>query len=370
MKKQIKNKNYLKKAYFYVNDKTDKMTDEELKSYSIYDFIPKKVRLEASTVCQLRCTGCFFQKGGADDLGRGFLTIDNFKKFCDMNPFIREIELSNFGEIFLNPDLTAIMHHAKEKGIALFSYNGSNFNTVSDEQLQALVETGFRGITLSIDGASQETYSKYRVHGDFDRIIENVKKLQELKKKANSKYPRLIWQFVLMEHNELEIGKAKQMAEQLGIPIYFKYNMDESYKPVHRIYIMKETGPRELTEAEYSKAHKIHAFDNICEQLFLMPQINWDGRLLGCCLSQYATFDVNVFDTGLIEAIRSPKYIEAKKCLLTVHPDKDTFGSCTCYDCKIRRQRESIDQAYDLQMMHKGELSWEYDNFMRKILKR
>jgi len=332
------------------------MTDKERKRHYIYDCVPKRVRLEASTICQLRCTGCIFQKGGNDNLGRGYLTIGNFRKFCDMNPFIQEIELSNFGEIFLNPDLIGIMYHAKEKGIALSSYNGSNFNTISDEQLRALVETGFRGITLSIDGASQETYSKYRVHGNFVKVIENVKKLQELKKKANSKYPRLTWQYILMEHNELEIGKAKQMAEQLGIPIRFKYNWDDTYKPVHREYIMKETGLHALTRAEYIKSHKTNPFNKTCEQLLIRPQINWDGRMLGCCTRMYATFDVNVFESGLIEAIRSPKYIEAKKCLLTVHPDKEIFGSCTCYDCPIRLQRESAGLAYDTQMLHVSEL--------------
>ena len=346
------------------------MTDEERKRYYIYDHVPKRVRLEASTVCQLRCTGCDFQKGGNDNLGRGFLTIGNFRKFCEMNPFIREIELSNYGEIFLNPDLIEIMYHAKEKGIALSSYNGSNFNTVSDEQLRALVDTGFRGITLSIDGVSQETYSKYRVHGDFAKVIENVKKLQKLKEKANSKYPRLVWQYILMEHNELEIVKAKQMAEQLEIPIQFKYNWDDTYKPVYREYIIKETGLKELTRAEYIRIHKIAPFNQICEQLFLKPQINWDGRMLGCCNRKYATFDVNVFETGLMEAMISPKYIEAKKCLLTVHPDKEIFGACMCFNCKIRLQRESAGLAYDTQMLRKKELEWEYRNFsLRRVLR-
>ena len=145
-----------------------KMSDEERKEYYIRQHLPKKVRLEASTVCQLKCAGCDFQKGGNDDLDRGFLTIENFKKFCEMNPFVRQIELSNYGEIFLNPDLVKIMHYAKEKGIKLAADNGSNFNTVSDEQMRAMIKTEFRNITLSIDGASQQTYSQYRIGGNFD----------------------------------------------------------------------------------------------------------------------------------------------------------------------------------------------------------
>lgn len=315
---------------------------------ALHKYLPLKVRLEASTICQLRCAGCGFQKGGTDDLGRGYLTIENFRRFCEMNPFVRQIELSNYGEIFMNPDLVQIMYEAKDRGIKLFSMNGSNFNTVSDEQMHALVETGFRGITLSIDGASQETYSKYRIRGNFDTVIENVRKLQKLKKDAGTEYPKLRWNFILMEHNELEIGKAKAMAEELGIPIRFKYNWDKTYKPVHRDYIMKETGLTELTEAEYKSAHKLDPFDSLCKEIFLTPQINWDGRMLGCCTRRYATFDVNVFEVGLEAAMKSPRYMQAKECLLTVHPDKEKYGSCTCYECGKRLQREKAGMALEL----------------------
>lgn len=318
-----------------------KLSEEELKEYYIYKFVPERVRLEASTICQLRCAGCSFQRGGEDDLGRGFLSIDNFIKFCEMNPFIHEIELSNYGEIFLNPDLIAMMHYAKEKNITLLCRNGSNFNTVSDEQIQALVETGFKEILLSIDGASQETYAKYRIGGDFNKVIENVKKLQSLKEKTGSKYPLLKWQYILMEHNELEIGKAKAMAKELNIPIKFKYNWDELYVPIHREYITKETGLVELTRAEYLAKYKISPFNSMCEQIFVRPQVNWDGRLLGCCTRKYAPFAINVFDVGLIEAIRSPQYIKAKECLLTIHPSKEQYGSCICFNCTSRTQREA-----------------------------
>lgn len=329
-------------------EQLDELSPDERRDYYIKSFVPERVRLEVSTVCQLRCAGCGFQKGGEDDLERGFLSLENFKNFCNRNPFVREIEISNYGEPFLNPHLAKMMHYAKEKGITLVCRNGSNFNTISDEQIRALVDTGFEAITLSIDGASQEVYEKYRIGGDFDRVIENVKKLQAYKKEKGSKLPKLKWQYILMEHNELEIGKAKALAKELGIPIHFKLNWDPSYEPVHREYLIEETGLKELTEAEYSATHKVSAFNSLCEQMFIRPQVNWDGRLLGCCTRRYATFDVNVFEVGLIEAIRSPKYILNKECLMTVHPDKERFSSCTCYSCPTRLKREESGIAFKI----------------------
>ena len=79
-------------------------------------------------------------------------------------------------------------------------------------------------IILSIDGASQETYSKYRVGGNFDKVIENIKRLQAYKQKVNSKYPRLIWGMIGFNWNVREIWIARKMAEDLGMEFHIKRN--------------------------------------------------------------------------------------------------------------------------------------------------
>ena len=62
---------------------------------------------------------------------------------------------------------------------------------------------------------------KYRVGGCLDRVFENVKKLNELKRKYNSPYPRLSWQFIIFGHNEEEIPLVKKMAPELGFSNVF-----------------------------------------------------------------------------------------------------------------------------------------------------
>ena len=159
----------------------------------LYKYRPTRIRLEASTLCQLRCAGCSFQQNNHDNLGGGFLRFDDFKRLLDENPFIKQIELSNWGEIFLNPNLVDIMRYAREKRVSLTAHNGCNFNTVSEEQLNALVDYSFRALSISIDGASQEVYSKYRIGGSFDTVIVNIQRLIAIKKQKNSIYPKISW---------------------------------------------------------------------------------------------------------------------------------------------------------------------------------
>ena len=314
-------------------------------------YMPKALWVEASTLCQLRCTGCGFQRNNHRALGAGYLTFQNFKKLVDDNPQVKRIELSNYGEIFLNPELVSIMKYAQEKGVRLTAYNGVNFNTVSDEQLKALVDYGFEGMVVSIDGASNETYVKYRVGGNFERVIDNIRMLLAYREAKGSKYPKVKWKYIIMQHNELEVAKAKQMAKELGIPIKFSLDWDKNYKPTHVDFLKRETGLTSLTQKEYTEeAKESWCGDVICNNMILAPQINWDGRLLGCCSYSTGDYGVNVFEVGLKKALHSKLYVKSKKCLLKVHPREDVYGDSPCYNCNSRLVRERNGRCLKLRM--------------------
>jgi MoaA/NifB/PqqE/SkfB family radical SAM enzyme len=205
---------------------------------------PSRIRLEASTHCQLKCPTCETATGELyQHVALGFLRFDSFKRLIDENPQVREIELSNFGEIFLNPHLPKIIEYAFKKNVLLSATNGANLNTVRDTTLEALVKFKFSHIRCSIDGASQETYEQYRVRGNFDQVMENIDKINAYKKQYKSEFPLLTWQFVVFGHNEHEIGKARQMACDRGMKFETKLNWDETWSPVRdKDMVRKEMG--------------------------------------------------------------------------------------------------------------------------------
>ena len=102
---------------------------------------PTSIRLEASTQCQLKCPTCETATGELyKHVALGFLRFDNFKLLIDENPGVRKIELSNFGEIFLNPQLPKIIQYAHENNVQLSAGNGANLNNVRETTLEALVK--------------------------------------------------------------------------------------------------------------------------------------------------------------------------------------------------------------------------------------
>lgn len=294
--------------------------------------MPSKIRLEASTLCQLNCKSCYMRTENYGTVGKGYLKFDDFKKLIDTNPYIQQIELANSGEIFLNPDLKKIIEYAYMKNVCLQAYSGCNFNDVSDDMLECLVDNKFSGLTVSIDGVTQKAYSAYRRNGNVNKVFDNLRKLIAIKEEKSSKYPRIIWQYIIMESSETEIIEAKKIAEDLGISIFFKLTWDSSYIPKNPEIIKKETGLDCFTEKEYTDKYKEVYLSSCCE-LFECPTINWDGRLLGCCRVYMDDFGVNVFEIGLENALRSRKYKMAQKYLMGDIENLDAEDHIPCLHC-------------------------------------
>ena len=256
-----------------------------------------RVRLEASSICQLHCPACPQECDELDStIGKGFLKLNDFALFLEKNPSIKEIELSNWGEPFLNPDLAVLIEHAFKKGVTLTAINGSNFNTVPDTLLEAFVRYRFHTIVISIDGATPETYRQYRIGGDLNAVIANIKKLNELKKRFHSPFPLLRWKFITFPHSTHELSAARQKARELGMTFQIETPWDSSPGGADP----SGTSCHRLLWGMISQT-------NLCRDLFFMPQINWDGKLLGCCVNKSRSFG-NVFQDGLSACLSDPAY--------------------------------------------------------------
>lgn len=292
---------------------------------------PSKIRLDAATICQLKCPTCSTTEGiTAKALGARTLKFDDFKRFVDANPWIRHVELSSRGEIFLNRDLLAIIKYAYDRGIVLSAANGSNFNTVSDEILESLVKYQFNMITCSIDGATSETYKIYRRGGDFDQVIANIKKVNEFKAKYRSVFPRLRWQFIPFGHNEHEILQAKQKALELNMEFFVKMAWGD-FSPVKNSNLIKMvSGSQAATRNEYQKEYgKVYLADKICSQMWLQPQINTDGRVLGCCKNHWGDYG-NAFRDDFVGILNGEKMNYARAMLLGKKPEREDIPCTQC----------------------------------------
>ncbi len=300
--------------------------------------LPTKFKIDACTLCQLDCPWCPSKNFKNKNNYFGYLKFKDFKKFVDNNK-VTEVELSNDGEIFLNPELIDIIKYAHKKNIILNVRAGVNGNTISDEVLEGLVKYQVRDLFFSIDGASQEIYSIYRRGGDFDKVIENIKKINAYKKQYNSLYPVLTWKYIIFGHNVCDMRKAKQMAKDLGMSFHYSINYTRDYSPIKpkdKPFVWMQTHNTEYWDMLAGGNQLIIDFVG-CLPMFYQPQIGFDGQLLGCCCDE-GIFKSNVFRQDLMQALNSPDFVYAKKMIIGQVPEKKGIICTNCPTYKFMKK--------------------------------
>ena len=264
-------------------------------------------------------------------MGAGHLDPSAFEALLAANPAIREVELSNYGEMFLNPKLRDLLRIAFERRVVLHADNGANLNYAPEETLEALVRYRFRSLTVSIDGASQETYSQYRLKGDFEQVVGNIRKINALKRKHCSGYPLLTWQFIVFGHNEHEIGIAKAEAAKLGMSFRPKISWDDDFSPVRDPKLVQIKTGLHASRKEHYQATGSEYMRGICHQLWTSPVLNWDGRLMGCCRNFWADFGGNAFASGLSTSLAASRIPAARQALMG-RAEMDPAAPCATCD--------------------------------------
>jgi len=325
------------------------LSPEEIKELTIVK--PKKVRIDLTSMCQLKCPACPMTYKSKEEK-RGYVHFETFKKVIDENPWIEEIELCSHGEIFLNPDLIPILKYGYEKGIYLTADVGVNLNHAKPEVLEALVMYQLKSMKVSIDGASQGTYKIYRVGGNFDNVIANVKYINQMKEKHKSIYPRLNWTYIIFGHNEHEISKARELAKELKMSFLPKINWNPDYSPIRdRELVEKATGFTALTPDEHlaQNGEQVFYMKSLCFLMWHAPQINSDGRMFGCCRFMRKEFgSVNAFTDGVLESINSEEMQYARLQLMGLVPDK---GDNACSICHIYKDMVDRNQYMDVEFV-------------------
>ncbi len=176
---------------------------------------PYWLTIDPNNFCQLHCPFC---PTGADRgvRGKSMMDLEHFKGLIDrLGPYVIHVDMMNWGESLLNKSLPEMIAAAKRHGIEVRL--DANFNDVSEEMIDRLIQSGLDVLSLSIDGASAETYGRYRAGGDFERVLANVRTLIRRRRTLGRTSPWIVWQFLVFRHNEHERSRAARVARELGV---------------------------------------------------------------------------------------------------------------------------------------------------------
>ncbi len=249
--------------------------------------LPYQAVLDPTNICNLRCPLCpTWQDMQARPKGR--IDMNLYKKILDeLGPYLFTINLCNWGEPFLNPDLPEMIEYAKRYNTVVGL--STNLNHLPDRAAENVINSAIDIIVISLDGVTQEAYSKYRIGGDVQKVFENIEKLSYYIKREDKK-TMLVWQYLVNRYNETQLKDAEKIASELGIifqPSPMRSSMGkELLLPLHeRVQEMKEWLPENPDYRKYQldieQAAKTK--QTTCKWLWDTMVINWDGSISPCC---------------------------------------------------------------------------------------
>lgn len=295
--------------------------------------MPYRYTIDPLNVCNLRCPLC---PTGLGTLGRksGKMELEKFQGIIDqIEPYAYLAELYNWGEPFLHPQIFEMIRYASERKISVRM--SSNLNRFNAEMARQTVESGLDALTVSVDGATQETYEKYRRKGNLENVLDNIRLLVEEKRRQGSSKPFIVFRMLINRYNEHEIADMRQIAEGLGVDAF---NTGTTYVDTNDRAQVEEWLPtvEELSYYDYS-AEKI---ENVwhCSDLWESVTINWDGGLAPCCWLHDQNNDLdNVFERPLKDIWNGDAYISSRRVFAFGGP-KDGPVETICTVCKGRPQ--------------------------------
>ncbi len=252
---------------------------------------PPAVMIEPTNICNLKCPLCLSGNGqlkrskGMMPLNRFVRIVDQIKRKTGM------LILWNQGEPFLNKDFYAMLEYASTQGI----YTMTSTNASLELDIKRIVKSGLNKIIISMDGISKESYDNYRINGDFELVLQNMRDLVKQKRIQRNSQMQIVWQFIIMRHNENELSEVRHLAKELAVD-KLELKTVQIYTPEDLKYLPSDHKNSRYTSSNDRFELKT-VLKNRCRRLWTQPVINWDGEMNICCYDKDGSFPIGNIDS-------------------------------------------------------------------------
>ena len=186
---------------------------------------PSSIMIENTVNCNLNCLSCHREKIYSFRSKRT-MSLEDIKKVSLQvkQGRIKRISYFNLGEPFLSKEIKKELEIIKEDNPDVV-INISTNGTVLDSQEKREAALLADNVIFSIDGSTQDSLTRYRRSGDFDKAYSNMRSLLDLRNVLKRKKPAITWKYLLFRWNDSKklILDAIKLAQEAGIDqLYFE----------------------------------------------------------------------------------------------------------------------------------------------------
>ena len=303
----------------------EKLTDQELPRFLFYryryeifpqrfqlDEFPPCLQIEPTSICNYRCVFCYqvdpsFNKKRYGMMG--VMSLDLFKSIIDeAEGHCEAVTLASRGEPLMCPDIEKMLAYVGNKFLALKINTNAWF--LDEAKCHALLQAGVSTLVFSADSISEPAYSQFRVGGRLDRVLENIKRFHEIKKKyySDSRIITRVSGVKVPETDDIE-RMGRFWGEWVDQVSFVDYNpWEDTYnQPINRI-------------------------KTPCSDLWRRMFVWWDGSVNPCDSDYKSTLNVgSVKETGVSNLWQSDAYMR----LRDGHINEKRFQCAPCNRCSL-----------------------------------
>jgi len=323
-----------------------------LKSY------PHRCYLEITNQCNLRCPMCgqsWFEGK------RSYIPDEVLAKIKEIYPYLQEINVFGFGESLVDKRffniLADIPPHIRKKYVS----NGLLINAQAAEKM---VDLQLHELFISLDSATEETFQFVRGQKGFQRIIENIKELNRIKKEKNSQYPIISLAYTFYRRNIEEFFQFMELAHSLEIPritgdylivyrpelekesLFYDQEKANTLFPQFRERA-KELGIELIIPKTFEESAKEEASTQLieCYEPWEFIYFRADGKIGPCCVNDIQLGDLNTMSFD--EIWNGAKYQAFRKMVNTTRKDPN------CAQCMGRGMRKLTERSFHIKYLDK-----------------
>lgn len=241
--------------------------DQTLENRDLKPPFPKTMLLEVSNICNHVCAFCANSKS---DRKKGFIEKEFAMQILSEAYMLgtRDVGFYATGEPLTDKNLETYISYAKKIGFeyVFITTNGAMFDS---KRIHSIIDAGIDSIKFSINGANREDYLLIHGKDDFDKVIENLKLVSELRHTHKFK---LYISFIMTK----QTMRTRQEFEQK----YGKYVDDIIFlKCINQSGYMPELNGL-LAIDENAGGYNV---DGICPMIFNKLHVTYEGYLTMCC---------------------------------------------------------------------------------------
>ncbi len=290
---------------------------------------PVAISIEPTTACNLGCPQC---PSGLKQFTRptGNLKVDLNTTILDqVGKNLQYINYYFQGEPFIHKDFLDLVKDARSRNIYVVTSTNAHF--ISPAVADKIVESGLSEIIISIDGLTQETYEKYRIHGNLEKVLEGTKNLVAAKKKFGVTNPIISFQFLVVKYNEDQIDDLYRLAKEIGV--------DHVNLKTIQVYDFESAGAELIPEQDkYSRYKKNtkgvfelkNKFKNSCWRMWSSCVFTWDGKVVPCCFDKDAENQLGEIKNQEFSAVwKSSIYSDFRKKILVDRKSIEICKNCS-----------------------------------------